>query len=176
MAALSCKMEESNSGYSVFIADKLIGKGKPIIIVCRDTKNPRQWKGRWIVLTDEKTQCTSSSGCDLTSTGEYDLKQVCTPESMTNDMVSYAERALYEKLEAKHPALWNRIFESSNPPRFLPLDAAQGKSAIFHFFAADQKSSVDALKEFGTKCGNKELADFIQILGKCKITFNFEPS
>jgi hypothetical protein len=167
-------MADDNSNYVVFAADKFIGRSKPIIIVCYNTSNPRHWMGQWIVITDDEIQCSLTTGFDLGKDQDYELQMFLTPEQMLDQVASQAEGFFWQKFQTKHAVLWTRMFESNYPPRFLRLDEADGKSAIFRMLFVSQKSANNTIRDFGSRCGNKELAKFIEVGSSFKVSFGLE--
>jgi hypothetical protein len=168
-------MAGNDSSYAVFVADKFIGRSKPMIVVCYNTSNPHHWTGRWFVITADELQCTQSADFNLGPSEEYELKSFMTPEQLVDQVASTAEGLFWQAFEAKHPTLWTRFFESNYPPRFLRLDEADGKNAIFRMLFASQQTARDAIREFGSRCGDKDLAKSIEVVSQFKVSFGMQP-
>lgn len=160
---------EDKKGYSVFVADKIIGRNTPVIIACYNASDMHRWRGRWVVVTDDFIQCTLSRECSVRSDEDHALTEFIQPEWLIDELRKQAEGFFNLELQTKHHELWKDLFYSAHPPKFVEVALADAKSHIFRvaFFSESIASAI--LKHFAARCGNKEVSDMIDAGSKCKV-------
>jgi hypothetical protein len=155
-------MANQETGYSVYVADKFIGRSRPVIIACYNTSSLHHWVGRWIVVTDDFIQCTFSRDCNVRSDGDHTLTDFVLPEWMSEELLVQAEGLFNQELQSKHHELWKDLYNSAHPPKFVKLDGDEAKSQIFRLAFFGETVARGILKHFGTRCGNEDVAKWIK--------------
>jgi len=155
-------MAHQEKGYSVYVADKFIGRTRPVIIACHNTSNVHHWSGRWIVVADDSIQCTFTRDCSLRSDGDHSLPDFLSPEWMPEELLKQAEGAFYQELQAKQHELWKDLYNSAHPPTFVKLEGEDAKSQIFRLAFFGETVARGFLKHFGSVCGNEDVTKWIK--------------
>jgi hypothetical protein len=161
--------DQGPKGYSVFVADKIIGRNKPVIVICYNASGLHQWNGRWVVITDDFIQASMSRHCDLRSDGEHVLSDFLNPQMFIDQLRGQAEGHFNLELHDKHPALWKDLFSSSQPPKFIELTPDEEKTQIFRLAFFSETVALAILDHFSKVCGISEVTKMIEAGRKFKI-------